>query len=131
MKKFKMFILFVLFLYGLSLKSFASSVLVKVWDKTFGGSRDYEANSIIETGDGGYLVAGDTWSYGNGKSDAWIIKIDKNGNKIWDKTFGGSDWDEAYSIIETKDGGYLVAGKTWSYGNGRSDAWIIKLKPIK
>ncbi len=103
----------------------------KIWDRTFGGSRTDGANAIIETKDGGYLVAGYTSSYDKGEGDIWLIKIDKNGNKLWDRTFGGSEWDYPYSIIDTRNGGYLVAGFTHSYGNGGSDVWIIKLKPIK
>ncbi len=101
--------------------------LVKVWDRTFGNSKQERANAIIETKDGGYLVAGFTESYGNGWEDIWLIKIDKNGNKVWDKTFGGSSSDEAKAIIETRDGGYLVAGFTESYGNGWDDIWLIKI----
>jgi len=99
----------------------------KVWDKTFGGKDWDEAKSIIQTKDGGYVVAGYTESRGAGRADAWVIKLDENGNKVWDKTFGGKDWDEAKSIIQTKDGGYVVAGYTESRGTGRADAWVIKL----
>jgi len=99
----------------------------KIWDKTFGGKLYDEAYSIVQTKDGGYVVAGWTRNFGHGKADAWIIKLDKNGNKIWDKTFGGKLDDGAYSIVQTKDGGYVVAGRTWSFGHGKMDAWIIKL----
>jgi len=99
----------------------------KEWSKTFGGSDEDEAKSIIQTKDGGYAVAGGTKSFGNGKSDMWIVKLDKNGKKIWSKTFGGSDYDEASSIVQTKDGGYAVAGYTYSFGNGKSDMWVLKL----
>jgi hypothetical protein len=99
----------------------------KIWDKTFGGIYNAEANSIIQTRDGGYAVAGETSPESARYSDAWVIKLDKNGNKIWDKTFGGEDWDEAESIIQTRDGGYAVAGDTKSKGNGKRDAWIIKM----
>jgi hypothetical protein len=99
----------------------------KIWDKTFGGNDWDEADSIIQTKNGNFMVAGTTSSKGAGRYDAWIIKLDKNGNKIWDKTFGGSNRDKANSIIQTKDGGYIVAGYTYSKGNGKDDAWIIKL----
>jgi len=103
----------------------------KIWDKTFGGRKWDEANSVIETKDGNYLVVGGTKSFGAGWNDAWVIKIDKNGNRIWDKTFGGKEEDEAYSVIETKDGNYLVVGRTKSFGAGEYDAWVVKLKPLK
>jgi hypothetical protein len=99
----------------------------KVWDKTFGGTSEDWANSIIQTKNGDYIVAGWTKSIGAGKTDVWIVKLDKRGNLVWDKTFGGSENDEAHSIIQTGDGGYVVAGWTKSKGAGNSDVWIIKL----
>ena len=97
------------------------------WDKTFGGSKDDKAYSIAQTSDGGYIVAGDTESKGAGLDDVWVIKLDKNGNKEWDKTFGGKYYDEPYSIAQTSDGGYIVAGYTDSKGAGGEDVWVIKL----
>jgi hypothetical protein len=97
----------------------------KIWDKTFGGRKDDEANAIIKA-DNGYIIAGYTYSFGAGKKDAWVIKIDKNGNKIWDKTFGGSSYDDANAIIKA-DNGYIIAGYTASFGAGSADAWIIKI----
>ena len=99
----------------------------EVWDKTLGGISEDWANSIIQTKDGGYMVAGWTKSMGAGKTDVWIVKLDKRGNLVWDKTFGGSENDEAHSIIQTKDGGYAVTGWTKSKGTGNSDVWVIKL----
>ena len=97
------------------------------WDKTFGGSDEDVANSIIQTRDGGYALAGYTWSKGAGRYDAWVIKLDENGEVTWDKTFGGSDEDVARCIIQAEDGGYVLAGYTESKGAGRYDTWIIKL----
>ena len=99
----------------------------KIWDRTFGGTSEDWANSIIQTREGGYAVAGWTSSMGAGKTDVWIAKLDKRGHLVWDKTFGGSENDEAHSIIQTEDGGYAVAGWTKSKGAGNSDVWIIKL----
>jgi len=98
-----------------------------IWDRTFGGSGKDYTSSLLQTTDGGYLVAGSTYSKGAGDLDVWIIKIDKEGNKIWEKTYGGSDSDGASSLIQTTDGGYLVAGSTNSKGSGEVDAWVIKL----
>ncbi len=72
-------------------------------------------------------MAGYTESFGAGDSDAWVIKLDANGNVQWQKTYGGKGDDYAYSIQQTSDGGYIVAGKTLSFGTGDSDAWVIKL----
>jgi len=99
----------------------------KIWDKTFGGTSEDWANSLIQTEDRGYMVAGWTSSMGAGKTDIWIIKLNKRGDLVWDKTFGGSEDDEAHSIIQTDDGGYAVAGWTESKGAGNSDVWVIKL----
>ena len=87
-----------------------------------------KAYSLIQTTDGGYAVAGVTKSYGAGKEDFWVIKLDSKGNKVWDKTFGGIKYDKAYSLIQTTDGGYAVAGITYSYpGASDDDFWVIKL----
>ena len=99
----------------------------KVWDRTFGGTSEDWANSIIQTKDRGYMVAGWTSSMGAGKTDVWIIKLNKRGDLVWDRTFGGSEDDEAHSIIQTEDGGYAVAGWTESKGAGNADVWVIKL----
>jgi len=99
----------------------------QIWDKTIGGASEDWANSIVQTEDEGYMVAGWTKSIGAGKTDVWIVKLDKRGNLVWDKTFGGSENDEAHSIIQTDDGGYAVAGWTKSKGAGNSDVWVIKL----
>jgi hypothetical protein len=100
----------------------------KLWDKTFGGSNYDYAESLIQTADGGYAVAGYTRSYGAGDGDFWVIKLDSRGNKLWDKAFGGSKFDKAYSLIQTADGGYAVAGRTYSFpGASDDDFWVIKL----
>jgi len=103
-----------------------SSAMTSTWQKTFGGSKWDEAGAIIPTKDNGFIVTGLTFSFGNGKGDVYLIKIDKNGNKIWQKTFGGSKNDEAYAITPTKDGGFIVAGYTESFGNGK-DVYLIKI----
>ena len=99
----------------------------KIWDKTLGGTSEDWANSIIQNKNGNYMIAGWTSSIGAGKTDVWIIKLNKRGDLVWDKTFGGSEDDEAHSIIQTEDGGYAVAGWTESKGAGNSDVWVIKL----
>lgn len=97
-----------------------------VWQKTFGGSDDDRARSVQETIDGGYVVAGYTWSSSE-REDVYILKLDANGNKLWEKTFGGSDNDGAWSIQQTNDGGYVVAGYTSSFGAGSYDVYVLKL----
>jgi uncharacterized delta-60 repeat protein len=95
--------------------------------KTIGGSSDDEANSIIQSSDGGYVVAGYTKSFGAGGEDIYVVKLDSTGNVQWAKTIGGSGNDFARSIIQSSDGGYVVAGWTYSFGAGRSDFYVVKL----
>ena len=97
----------------------------KEWSKTFGGSASDSANSVQQTPDGGYIIAGYTSSYGAGGGDAWLIKTDSNGNEQWNKTFGGAGNDYGNSVDQTSDGGYTVVGHTYSYGAGSGDAWLI------
>jgi len=98
----------------------------QVWTRTFGGSLDDYGRSVQQTSDGGYVIAGYTNSYGAGGSDVYLIKTDIAGNQAWTKTFGGSEWDIGYSIRQTSDGGYVIAGYTQSYGAGGSDVYLIK-----
>ena len=97
------------------------------WQKTYGGSDEDWAHSIQQTSDGGYIVAGYTYSFGAGEGDFWVLKLDENGNVEWQKTYGGSDYDRAKSIQQTDDGGYIVAGSTYSFGAGYYDFWVLKL----
>ncbi len=98
----------------------------KEWDKTFGGSGLDRAGSVQQTADSGYIIAGETYSYGAGSGDFWLVKTDSSGNKEWDKTFGGSNWDGAWSVQQTADSGYIIGGETYSYGSGSDDFWLVK-----
>jgi hypothetical protein len=98
-----------------------------VWDWTYGGSGFEQASSIIQTTDGGYAVAGSTDSKGAGQMDFWVIKLDEQGKMVWDWTYGGSGYDMAFSLVQTTDGGYAVAGSIFSKGASEIDFWVIKL----
>jgi hypothetical protein len=119
---------------------------IKQWDKTYGGSGFEEINSIFQTSDGGYIIAGKTTSssdgdvtdVNNGGYDAWILKLNSDGIKQWDKTYGGNNNDEATYALQTSDSGYIIAGYTYSSSdgdivdenNGNSDFWILKLNRL-
>ena len=109
------------------------------WQKSLGGSYDDRASSIQQTTDGGYIVAGYSSSNdgdvtgNNGNKDYWIVKLDATGNITWQKSLGGSGGDDASSIQQTTDGGYIVSGYSESIdgdvtgNNGNVDYWIVKL----
>jgi cysteine-rich repeat protein len=97
------------------------------WSKTFGGSKYDTGLSVRQTSDGGYIMTGQTLSYGAGSYDAWVIKTDSSGSQQWMETFGGSSNDFGSSVQQTSDGGYIMAGNTWSFGAGSGDGWLVKL----
>jgi hypothetical protein len=99
------------------------------WNKTYGGTSQDEAYAVRQTIDGGYVLAGGTSSFGARFSDFWMVKTDSNGNVQWNKTYGGLRLDVAYSIQQTSDLGYIVAGSTNSFGSGNNDFWLIKTDP--
>ncbi|MFZ8835399.1 MAG: hypothetical protein ACO2O5_14580, partial [Candidatus Caldipriscus sp.] len=96
------------------------------WAKIYGGTGWDSASSVQQTSDGGYIVAGYTYSFGAGWGDIFLIKTDANGNIIWAKTYGGTDYDRASSVQQTSYGGYIVAGETRSFGAGYFDIFLIK-----
>ena len=96
------------------------------WNKTFGGNSIDRATSLQQTSDGGYIIIGYTYSFGNGHFDFWLIKTDSNGEEEWNKTFGGDESDTGNSVKQTLDGGFIIVGNTYSFGNGEGDAWLIK-----
>ena len=115
----------------------------KLWDRSFGGTLDDLATSVRQTSDGGYVLAGysassasgNKESSGFGTSDFWIVRTDRDGQKLWDRSFGGSRDEELYVVRETSDGGFVLGGysqsgvsgnKTspqWGYRNG----WLVRV----
>ncbi|MEM6964889.1 MAG: T9SS type A sorting domain-containing protein [Bacteroidota bacterium] len=114
-----------------------------VWEKTYGGKRYDAAKSVVATEDDGYIIAGNSWSkdgdIGNhiGHSDAWLLKIDSEGNILWSKNYGSTTADKLNTLIKTLDGNYAIAGSksvmnlTGSGFNGRYDEqlWVLKIDP--
>jgi hypothetical protein len=97
------------------------------WQKTYGGSQTEYGAAIQQTSDGGYIVGGTTYSFGRGSCNAWVLKLNENGSMAWQKTYGGTGWELAHSIQQTSDGGYIVGGQTYSFGDDHGDAWVLKL----
>ena len=98
----------------------------QIWEKTYGGNSRDEGYFVQQTTDGGYIMCGKTNSFGNGGYDVYLIKTDLNGVEEWSQTYGGINDDEAYIVQQTTDGGYIMCGKTNSFGNGGDDVYIIK-----
>jgi Secretion system C-terminal sorting domain len=97
-----------------------------IWTKTFGGLLADIGNSVKQTNDGGFIVAGTTSSFGSGGQDIYLIKTDENGDTLWTKTFGGPGNDRATSVVQTNDNGYAIFGSTNSFGNGGDDFLLWK-----
>ena len=97
-----------------------------LWAKTFGGTYHDGGTSIQQTTDGGYIITGFTYSFGAGTIDVYLIKTDLNGNSLWAKTFGGTDYDYCFAVDQTADGGYVIAGTTKSFGAGTDNAYLIR-----
>ena len=82
------------------------------WEQTFGGNSTDWGSSVKPTTDGGYVILGGTYSFGNGDSDLYLIKTDENGEEEWFKTFGDNEMDQGFCIQQTTDGGYIICGTT-------------------
>ena len=96
---------------------------------TCGGTGYDYASSITQTQDGGYLVAGNTQSFGAGNDDLWLIKLNNTGAVAWEKTYGGSGNDGIYFVNQVQDGTFIAAGGADSFGAGNRDFWLLKLDP--
>ncbi|MCR4392720.1 MAG: hypothetical protein NUV94_08220, partial [Candidatus Acetothermia bacterium] len=98
------------------------------WERTFGGSGGDEGYAVRQTSDGGYILVGETRSFGTllGEADVWLIKTDSQGNQQWARTFGGPGFDDGRAVQQVMDGGYILVGVTQSFGAGGYDVWLIK-----
>jgi hypothetical protein len=97
-----------------------------LWTRTYGGSNNDWAYSGMQTADGGYAMAGATESFGAGSGDFYLVKTNSQGDTLWTRTYGGSNYDRANSVQQTTDGGYIVAGWTRSFGAGAEDFYLVK-----
>lgn len=97
-----------------------------LWARTYGDTGSEEGRAVEQTGDGGYIIAGWTESFGAGGLDVYLVKTDMNGEILWTKTYGGRSDDYGYSVQQTSDSGYVIVGNTSSFGVGSSDIYAIK-----
>jgi eukaryotic-like serine/threonine-protein kinase len=96
------------------------------WRKTYGGPAFEWGYGVVATSDGGFIVAGDTKSYGNGSYEAYLVKTGPDGTMEWDRAYGGTGGDTFYSVVQVNDG-YIIGGGTTSWGtSGSADAWLVK-----
>lgn len=96
------------------------------FQKAIGHGANEVGKSVVQLADSSYVIVGYTNSIGFGGYDIYLIKTDKNGNELWHKTYGGSDWDFAYSLQATSDGGFIIGGSTYSMGRGAADGYVLK-----
>jgi hypothetical protein len=96
------------------------------WNKTFGGPNQDDGKCVVQSGDGGYVIAGYTRSYGDDSGDFWLFKTNSSGDQQWSNTYGGTDHDNAWSMVQTNDGGYAICGETYSFGAGERDVYFVK-----
>lgn len=100
------------------------------WAWAIGGPSVEEAVSVCQTIDNGYAISGYTASYGAGAPDLYIVKLSSNGTLQWTRTIGGDNDDYAFTIINSNDGGLIVAGESFSFGLGWIDLYILKLNAV-
>ena len=99
-----------------------------LWDRVFGGPGDECCYSMQLCSDGGILLFGETYSFGSGSSDFWLLRTSSKGDSLWSKTYGGNDSDRGLSIVERAGGGYLLGGSTVSYGFAKTDFWLVQIE---
>lgn len=109
------------------------------WNRTYGGSAMDCSHFVIQTADGGYAITGYTKSYGNkggdafgeGAEDLWLLKTDKNGNELWNRTYGGIEYDDGFSVLQNQNGGYTIAGATQSFSsNNTVQPYLLKTDSV-
>lgn len=100
------------------------------WQKSIGGYYDEAVLSVIQTSDGDYIAAGWSFSVGAGGTDAWILKINSNGDLQWQKAYGSNGYDFAHSVIETIDGGIVFVGQSDVVSGSNYDVWVVKLDNV-
>lgn len=98
-----------------------------LWSNTYGGDGKDNGWALLETEDGGFLIAGFTNSFGAGEMDIYLVRTDAGGNLLWQRTFGGPKSEFGWAMAPTSDGGYVLAGQTNSFGAGAEDGYLVKV----
>jgi len=101
-----------------------------LWSKVYGGGEWDFPGCIQITEDGGYIIVGETSSFGKGGYDVYVIKTDSLGDTLWTRTYGGVEYDRGRWIEITEDKGYIIVGSTKSYGRGETDIYLIKIDSL-
>ena len=99
-----------------------------VWSKTYGGTNNETSACVQQTTDGGYIISGNTFSFGAGADDAYLIKTDNNGDTLWTKTYGGTEIDNGNYVEQTVDSGFIITGVTVKFGDSIPHIHLIKTK---
>ncbi len=121
--------------FGVGVPNYENFYIVKtnsagdtLWTRTYGGANGETAYGVVDQmGDGGYMVAGYTGSYGAGSTDAWLLRLNASGDTLWTRTYGGPSGDGAYWLTRTGDGGYVLGGTSASFTPGINDLYLVKV----
>jgi hypothetical protein len=97
-----------------------------VWSRTYRAHNLNFCTQVLQTLDSGYVLVGSTGTYDAGNRNFWLVKTNANGDSLWSREYGGSDWDGCAAVQQTADSGYILAGTTYSFGAGRNDFWLVK-----
>jgi hypothetical protein len=98
-----------------------------LWTRTYGGEEYDWARSVQPTFDGGFIIAGTSYSFGAGVCDMYVVKTDSSGDTLWTHTYGGIYGESAYSILPLSDGGFAIAGGTSSFGVGPHNIYLVRI----
>ncbi len=98
-----------------------------LWSRTYGDTGAEYGRDVQVTPDDGFIIVGSTTSRGNGKEDVYVVRTNSYGDLLWSKTYGGSQYDDGWSIRPTSDSGYIICGTTYSSGHGYGDLMLLKI----
>jgi Tol biopolymer transport system component len=96
------------------------------WTQAYGGDAFDRGNAVAETDDGGFVILGETASFGTGDWDVVLLRVDHDGSELWARTFGGPGKERANAILRTDDGGFILTGQTASFGAGGGDLYLVR-----